>query len=52
MKTSRVIRSLMLSLALLASFPSFAAVKKRVQRLLDDLCRLDALGRHQQRKNH
>ena len=28
MKTSRVIRSLMLSLALLASFPSFAAVKK------------------------
>lgn len=28
MKTSRVIRSFMLSLALLASFPSFAAVKK------------------------
>ncbi|HAT1619770.1 TPA: ABC transporter substrate-binding protein [Raoultella planticola] len=28
MKTSRAIRSLMLSLALLASFPSFAAVKK------------------------
>ncbi len=28
MKTSRVIRSLMLSLALLASFPSFAAVKE------------------------
>lgn len=51
MKTSRVIRSFMLSLALLASFPSFAAVK-RVQRLLDDLCRLDAPGRHQQRKNY
>lgn len=51
MKTPPLLRSLILSLALLASVPSFAAVK-RVQRLLDYLRRMDALGYHQQRKNH
>lgn len=44
MKTSPLLRSLVLSLTLLTSVPSFAAVK----RLLDHLRRLDALGRHQQ----
>ena len=47
MKTSPLLRSLVLSLTLLTSVPSLAAVK-RVQRLLDHLRRLDALGRHQQ----
>ena len=42
MKTSPLLRSLVLSLTLLTSVPSFAAVKKEFH-----LRRLDALGNHQ-----
>lgn len=48
MKTSPLLRSLVLSLTLLTSVPSFSRRQERVQRLLDHLRRLDALGRHQQ----
>ena len=48
MKKTPLLRSLVLSLAMLVSLPTFAAVKKRVQRLLDHLRRVDALGHHQQ----
>lgn len=40
--------TLILSLTLLVSAPSFAAVKN----LLDHLRGLDAVGHHQQRENH
>jgi hypothetical protein len=47
MKKTPLLRSLVLSLAMLVSLPTFAAVK-RIQRLLDHLRRVDALGHHQQ----
>ncbi len=47
MKKSSLLRTLVLSLAMLVSLPTFAAVK-RVQRLLDHLCRMDAMGHTQQ----